>query len=69
MRRDRLTFVMIFGLPIIQILLFGYAINTDVRNLKTAVANHANTHLSRPSMLISLSAVHGMCCKERVVDD
>ncbi len=47
LRRDRLTFVMIFGLPIIQILLFGYAINTDVRNLRTAVANQANTHLSR----------------------
>jgi len=47
LRRDRLTFVMIFGLPVIQILVFGYAINTDVRNLKTAVADHANTHLSR----------------------
>jgi len=47
LRRDRLTFGMIFGLPIIQILLFGYAINTDVRDLKTAVANQANTHLSR----------------------
>ena len=45
--RDRLTFGMIFGLPIIQILLFGYAINTDVRDLKTAVANQSNTHLSR----------------------
>jgi ABC-2 type transport system permease protein len=45
--RDRLTFGMIFGLPIIQILLFGYAINTDVRNLKTAVANQAGTHLSQ----------------------
>ena len=45
--RDRLTFGMVFGLPIIQILLFGYAINTDVRDLKTAVANQANTHLSR----------------------
>lgn len=45
--RDKLTFGMVFGLPIIQILLFGYAINTDVRNLKTAVANQANTHLSR----------------------
>ncbi|MCH7538605.1 MAG: ABC transporter permease, partial [Proteobacteria bacterium] len=45
--RDRLTFGMVFGLPIMQILLFGYAINTDVRNLKTAVANQANTHLSR----------------------
>ncbi|MCH7898836.1 MAG: ABC transporter permease, partial [Proteobacteria bacterium] len=47
LRRDRLTFAMIFGLPIIQILMFGYAINTDVRNLKTAVVNQAGTHLSR----------------------
>ena len=45
--RDKLTFGMVFGLPIIQILLFGFAINTDVRYLKTAVANQANTHLSR----------------------
>jgi len=45
--RDRLTFGMVFGLPIIQILLFGYAINTDVRNLKTAIANQADTHLSQ----------------------
>ncbi len=45
--RDRLTFAMIFGIPLMQILLFGYAINMDVRNLKTAVADEANTHLSR----------------------
>jgi len=45
--RDRLTLGMIFGLPIIQIMLFGYAINTDVRNLNTAVANQAGTHLSQ----------------------
>jgi ABC-2 type transport system permease protein len=47
MRRDRLTFAMIFGMPLMQILLFGYAINMDVRNLRTAVADEANTHLSR----------------------
>jgi ABC-2 type transport system permease protein len=47
MRRDRLTFAMIFGIPLMQILLFGYAINTDVRNLRTAVADQADTHLSR----------------------
>ena len=47
LRRDRLTFGMIVGLPVIQMLLFGYAINTDVRNLGTAVANEAGTHLSR----------------------
>lgn len=47
LRRDRLTLMMIVGIPIGQILLFGYAINTDVRNLKSAVANQAGTHLSR----------------------
>ncbi len=47
LRRDRLTFGMVVGLPVIQMLLFGYAINTDVRNLRTAIANQADTHLSR----------------------
>ena len=47
LRRDRITFGMVVGIPIIQILLFGYAINTDVRNLRTAVADQAGTHLSR----------------------
>lgn len=47
LRRDRLTFGMIVGLPIMQILLFGYAINTDVRDLYTAVADESNSHLSR----------------------
>lgn len=45
--RDRLTFGMIVGIPSIMILLFGYAINNDVRNLNAAVANLAETHLSR----------------------
>ena len=47
LRRDRLTFGMVVGLPVIQMLMFGYAINTDVRNLKTAVVDQAQTHLSR----------------------
>ena len=47
LRRDRLTFGMVVGLPIIQMLLFGYAINTDVRNLRSAIADQSNTHLSR----------------------
>ncbi len=47
LRRDRLTFGMIFGIPTMQLLLFGYAINTDVRNLSTAIADEADTHLSR----------------------
>jgi ABC-2 type transport system permease protein len=47
LKRDRLTFAMIVGVPVMQMLLFGYAINTDVRNLASAVANQSNSHLSR----------------------
>jgi ABC-2 type transport system permease protein len=37
MRRDRLTFGMMIGIPIFQLLLFGFAINTDVKHLPTVV--------------------------------
>ncbi|HEX7030698.1 MAG TPA: ABC transporter permease [Gammaproteobacteria bacterium] len=47
LRRDRLTFGMIIGVPLLQILLFGYAIDTDVRDLRAAVADQANTSASR----------------------
>jgi len=47
LRRDRLTFGMIIGMPLLQILLFGYAIDTDVRQLAAAAADHANTSASR----------------------
>ncbi len=47
LRRDRFTAGMIIGLPTIQLMLFGYAINTDVRHLRAGVADQANTQLSR----------------------
>lgn len=37
LKRDRLTFGMIVGIPIMQLMLFGFAINSDPRNLPTAV--------------------------------
>ncbi len=37
LRRDRITFGMIVGLPIVQLALFGFAINTDPKQLRTAV--------------------------------
>jgi ABC-2 type transport system permease protein len=37
LRRERITFAMILGIPIAQLLLFGYAINTDPKNLPTAI--------------------------------
>ena len=36
LRRDRLTLAMIIGVPILQLILFGYAINTDPKQLPTA---------------------------------
>ena len=45
--RDRLTFGMIVGIPAMQLLLFGYAINMDVRHLSAAVADLSNTATSR----------------------
>ncbi|MEM7503545.1 MAG: ABC transporter permease [Pseudomonadota bacterium] len=47
LRRDRITFGMVVGIPIGQILLFGYAINTDVRGIEAAVSDQAQSHLSR----------------------
>ncbi|MGE4449533.1 MAG: ABC transporter permease [Azospira sp.] len=37
LKRDRLTFGMIVGIPIIQLLLFGFAINSDPKHLPTAI--------------------------------
>ncbi|BCR03240.1 mannose-1-phosphate guanyltransferase [Desulfuromonas versatilis] len=37
MRRDRVTFAMMLGIPIMQMVLFGFAINADPRHLPTAV--------------------------------
>jgi len=37
LRRDRVTFAMIVGVPIVQLALFGFAINTDPKHLPTAV--------------------------------
>ena len=43
LRRDRVTFGMIVGIPIVQLTLFGYAINTDPKHMPTAliVADHS----------------------------
>ena len=47
MRRDRMTLGMMIGIPTIQLMMFGFAINPDVRNLPTAIADMAGTAGSR----------------------
>jgi len=47
LRRDRLSAGMIVGMPVMQLLLFGYAINMDVRHLQAGVADLSATAASR----------------------
>ncbi len=46
-RRDRLTLAMMVVLPLMQLLLFGYAINTDVRHIPTVVYDQDDSRESR----------------------
>lgn len=47
MRRDRITLGMMLGIPLTQLILFGYAINSDPRHLPTAVLSGDNSVFSR----------------------
>lgn len=47
MRRDRLTFAMMVGIPLIQLVLFGFAINSDPKHLPTAVLMADDSVFSR----------------------
>jgi ABC-2 type transport system permease protein len=47
LRRDRITFGMIIGIPIAQLVLFGYAINNDPRHLPTAVVSADQSEFTR----------------------
>ncbi len=47
MLRDRLTFAMAVGIPVLQLVLFGYAINTDPKGLPTAVVAADSGPLTR----------------------
>lgn len=46
-RRDRLTFAMMVGVPIMQLVLFGFAINTDPKQLPMAVVSADESEFSR----------------------
>ena len=56
MRRDRLTFAMMVGIPVMQLVLFGFAINMDPKALPAAV-------VSAETSVFSRSFVRGPSCK------
>ena len=66
MRRDRITLAMIVGIPVMQLLLFGYAINMNVRGLEAGIADQANTAGSR-ALVMDLLAT-GVIQPTRAVD-
>ena len=63
LRRDRLTFGMILGIPTLQLLLFGFAINLDIRHIDAAVVDQAHTVRSREIIArleaTGVLAIHG----------
>jgi len=47
LKRDRMTFGMIIMIPLIQLMLFGYAINTNIRHIPVGVVDYSKSGLSR----------------------
>ncbi|TGQ51520.1 ABC transporter permease [Mesorhizobium sp. M1C.F.Ca.ET.193.01.1.1] len=47
MRRDRITFAMMLGVPLLQLVLFGFAINNDPKSLPTALVAMSNDQYTR----------------------
>lgn len=54
-RRDRVTLAMIIGIPVMQLVLFGYAINLNLRHLPAAIADQASTSNSRQAVMDMLA--------------
>ena len=66
LRRDRITLAMIVGIPVLQLVLFGYAINLNLRHLSAAIADEARTTGSRALVMDMLAT--GVIAPAHVVD-
>jgi ABC-2 type transport system permease protein len=55
MRRDRITLAMIVGIPVMQLVLFGYAINLNLRGLDAVIVDQAGTGASRALVMDMLA--------------
>ena len=68
LKRDRLTFGMIIGIPVLQVILFGYAINSDPRRLPTAVLAADSSPYSR-SLLAAMQTSDYFRIEKNVRDE
>ncbi|NUS38689.1 MAG: ABC transporter permease [Lysobacter sp.] len=66
LRRDRITLAMIVGIPVLQLVLFGYAINLNLRHLSAAIADEARTAGSRALVMDMLAT--GVIAPTHVAD-
>ncbi|WP_265520060.1 ABC transporter permease [Nitratireductor luteus] len=66
MRRDRITFGMMLGVPLMQLVLFGYAINNDPKALPSALVSVSQDHYSRA--MVSALETTGYYRFDHVVD-
>ena len=51
LRRDRVTLTMILGIPVMQLVLFGFAINLNLRHLPAGIADQSHTSASRAAVM------------------
>ncbi len=68
LRRDRLSLGLVAGVPTLQLVLFGFAINMDVRHVPTAVLDRSHTSLSR-RILGELAATQTFRLERAVQDE
>ena len=48
--RDKRTMLILFGMPVVMMLLFGFAITTDVKNVRTIVVTSQTDHLTQAAV-------------------
>lgn len=64
MRRDRVTFGMMVGIPLLQLILFGYAINSDPKHLPTAILDNDRSVFSRDMATAMKNSLYFQFTKE-----
>ncbi|CAH0992129.1 putative multidrug ABC transporter permease YbhS [Sinobacterium norvegicum] len=65
LRRDRLTFGMVIMIPLIQLLLFGYTINTNIRDVPITVVDQAENSFSR-QLIMDIQATQVVVVKQQM---
>lgn len=54
--RDRRTMLILLGMPVVQIILFGFAISTEVKNVRVVVLDPSNDVMTRRIVDVSVPA-------------